>query len=92
MNIVSTIVPIFIVVFIGLIAKQRGFFTPDFLGQANRLVYYFAIPAMIFNSISKATLRTQLNLSVIMISLFSLLLIATVAWTASRILNLPKSS
>ena len=92
MNIVSTIVPIFIVIFLGLVAKQRGFFTSDFLSQANRLVYYFAIPAMIFNSISKATLRTQFNLSVIMISLFSLLLITTVAWTVSRALNLVQSS
>ena len=92
MNIVSTIVPIFIVIFLGLIAKQRGFFTSDFLDQANRLVYYFAIPAMIFNSISKATLRTQLNLSVIMISLFAILLITTVAWTMSRFLNLLRSS
>jgi hypothetical protein len=88
MNIVSTIVPIFIVIFLGLVAKQRGFFTPDFLGPANRLVYYFAIPAMIFNSISKATLRTQFNLSMIMISFFSLLLITIVAWKLSRVLKL----
>ncbi len=92
MSIVSTIVPIFIVIFLGLVAKKRGFFSSDFLGQANRLVYYFAIPAMIFNSISKATLRTQFNLSVIMISLFVLLLITTIAWTASRTLNLVQSS
>lgn len=92
MNIVSTIVPIFIVIFLGLVAKKRGFFTSDFLSQANRLVYYFAIPAMIFNAISKATLRTQFNLSVIMISLFALLLITAVAWTVSRALNLVQSS
>ena len=92
MNIVSTIVPIFIVIFLGLIAKKRGFFTSNFLGQANRLVYYFAIPAMIFNSISKATLRTQFSLSVIMISLFALLLITAIAWKASRVMNLVPSS
>ena len=92
MNIVSTIVPVFIVIFLGLVAKQRGFFTSDFLSQANRLVYYFAIPAMIFNSISKATMQTQFNLSVIMISLFTILLIITIAWTASRVMNLPQSS
>ena len=92
MNIVSTIVPIFIVIFLGLVAKQRGFFSSDFLGQANRLVYYFAIPAMIFNSISKATLRTQFSLSVIMISLFALLLITAIAWKASRVMNLVPSS
>ncbi len=92
MNIVSTIVPIFIVIFLGLIAKKRKFFTPEFLGQANRLVYYFAIPAMIFHAIAKASLKTQFNLSVIMISLFSLLLITAIAWTVSRFLNLARPS
>jgi len=92
MNIVSTIVPIFIVIFLGLVAKQWGFFTSDFLDQANRLVYYFAIPAMIFHSISKASLRTEFNLSVIMVSLFAILLITTVAWTMSRFLNIAQSS
>ena len=29
MNIVSTIVPIFIVIFVGMVAKQQGFFTPE---------------------------------------------------------------
>lgn len=92
MNIVSTIVPIFIVIFVGMVAKQQGFFTLEFLGQANRLVYYFAIPAMIFNSISKATLQTQFNMSVILITLFSILLITAVAWRVSRVLNLTRSS
>jgi len=92
MNIISTIVPIFIVIFLGLIAKQRRFFTPEFLGQANRLVYYFAIPAMIFHAISKASLKSQFNLSVIMISLFSILLITAIAWCVSRVLNLVQSS
>ncbi len=92
MNIVSTIVPIFIVIFVGMVAKKQGFFTFEFLDQANRLVYYFAIPAMIFNSISKASLQTQLNMPVIMITLFSLLLITAIAWKASRLMNMTRSS
>lgn len=92
MNIVSTIVPIFIVIITGLMAKRLGFFTPDFLSQANRLVYYFAIPAMIFHSLSRAVLQTQFNLPVIVICLFSLLLIAVVSWKASTLFNLPLSS
>ncbi|MCD4677294.1 MAG: AEC family transporter, partial [Desulfobacula sp.] len=65
MNIISTIVPIFIIIFLGLFAKQIKFITPDFLNQANRLVYYIAIPAMIFSSISKSALNTQMNIKVI---------------------------
>lgn len=92
MNIFSTIIPIFIVIFLGLFAKQKGFITPDFLNPANRLVYYIAIPAMIFSSISKAALKTQMNLSVIMISLVTILFITAIAFGIAGILKMKKSS
>jgi malate permease and related proteins len=58
MPIVSTIVPIFLVVILGWGVQQRKNFIPQtFLIPANRLVYYVAIPAMIFQSTAKATLH-----------------------------------
>ena len=92
MNIFSTIIPIFIIIFLGLFAKQKKFITPDFLNQANRLVYYIAIPAMIFSSISKASLNTQMNLEVIIITLFSVLTISAIAFGASRYFKMARPS
>lgn len=92
MNIISTIVPIFIIIFLGLLAKKKGFITPDFLYPANRLVYYIAIPAMIFSSISKAALKTEMNLTVILVTLGSLVVITVVAWGAAHFLRVPSSS
>ncbi|MCK5696217.1 MAG: AEC family transporter [Desulfobacula sp.] len=92
MNIISTIVPIFIIIFLGLFAKRKGFITPDFLNQGNRLVYYIAIPAMIFSAISKASLNTQMNLKVIMITLVSLLSISAIAFGTARFLKMARSS
>ena len=92
MNIISTIVPVFIIIFLGLFAKQIKFITPDFLNQANRLVYYIAIPAMIFSSIAKASLNTQMNTGVIMITLFSLMLISAIAFGTARFLKMARSS
>lgn len=92
MNIISTIVPIFIIILLGLLAKHKGFFTPDFLSQANRLVYYIAIPAMIFSSISKSSLKTEMNLSVIMITLFTLVAITVIAWGSTRFLTMTRPS
>ena len=88
MNMISTIIPIFIIIFLGLFAKQKGFFTPDFLNQGNRLVYYIAIPAMIFNSISKAALSTQMNLEVIIITLVTLVAITCVAFVTAGFLKM----
>ncbi len=92
MTIISTIIPIFIIIFLGLFARQKGFITPEFLNPANRLVYYIAIPAMIFSAISKAALRTQMNLGVILVTLGSLLVITILAWGASVFLRAPRPS
>ncbi len=92
MNIIATIVPVFIVIALGLLARRKGFITPQFLDPANRLVYYIAIPAMIFNSIAKATLKTQMNPWVIMITLAALVATVALAWKSSRILKIKRSS
>ena len=43
---ISTIIPIFIIIALGALARSRGFIPTAFLEPANRLVYYLAIPAM----------------------------------------------
>jgi len=92
MNIVSTIVPVFVIILLGLYAKRRGFFTPEFLDQANRLVYYIAIPAMIFSAIAKASLKTEVHASVILITFFALAAIAALSFVLARVLNMPGPS
>ena len=80
MNIATTIIPIFAVITLGWFVRIKGFIQPEFLDPANRLVYYLAIPAMIFHEISKASLRTQFDVTVILITLLSVLAVFAVAW------------
>ena len=80
MNIVTTIIPIFVVIILGWFVRWKEFIPPEFLGPANRLVFYIAIPAMIFHSISKASLKTQFDAMVLVITLLSVLAIFAVAW------------
>ncbi len=68
-HIATTIIPIFSLVALGGIARHRGFLSPEFMGPANRLVYYLAIPAMIFRAISKASLTQQFNPTVLGLTL-----------------------
>ncbi len=84
-HIFTTIIPIFTIISLGWLARVRGFIPPEFSGPANRLVYYLAIPAMIFRSISKGSLTTQFNGAVIAITLASVLIVFTGAWVAGRI-------
>ncbi|MCP4352521.1 MAG: AEC family transporter [Desulfobacterales bacterium] len=85
MNIVITIIPIFTIILIGWFAKNKSFMPPEFLGPANRLVYYLAIPAMIFRSVSKGSLTTRFNFEVIFICLCSVLAVFALSWGAGVI-------
>jgi len=85
MDILLTIIPIFAVIILGMVARWKGFIQPEFLAPANRLVYYLAIPAMIFRSISKGSLKTQFNITVLAMTLLSVTAVFAVAWCAGRI-------
>ena len=69
MNIVATIVPIFIVISLGWLAFHKGYMPKAFCDAANQLVYYLAIPAMIFRAIAKASFKHQFNPTVVVIAL-----------------------
>jgi predicted permease len=86
MQVFSTIIPIFAVVILGWFACRRGFMPPEFLGPANQLVYYLAIPALIFRSISKASFHTQFNMTVLLITLSSATIAYFSAWLIGQLI------
>jgi predicted permease len=69
MELLNTIVPIFLVIGLGLLAGQRGYLPVVFLAPANRLVYHLAIPAMIFRAVATGDLQRQFNLPVLAVTL-----------------------
>jgi predicted permease len=85
MNIATTIIPIFAIIALGWFVRIKGYIQPEFLGPANRLVYYLAIPAMIFHAISKGSLSTQFDVSVLCITLLSVITVFAVAWCVGLI-------
>lgn len=92
MTIATTIIPVFIVIFTGLFARRKGFLSPEFLNQANRLVYYFAIPAMIFSSVMDINLKDQMNSTVVFVSLAVLAVMAFMAWITAWWMQVPSRS
>jgi malate permease and related proteins len=88
MHVITTIIPIFAVISLGWAARKKGFMPPDFLMSANRLVYYLAIPAMLFRLLCRASLRTHINSTSVSVTLISILVLFCFAWgvgLASRI-------
>lgn len=86
MSIATTIIPVFIVIFVGLIARRQGFLSTEFTNQANRLVYHLAIPAMVFLAIAKTDLHSQMNITVICVSLGMVLLVFFISWLLTLLL------
>jgi len=85
MNIITTIIPIFAVIILGWFARRKGFIPDEFLEPANRLVFYLAIPAMIFREISRASLKTQFDIKVLFITLFSVICVFAISWGAGLV-------
>ena len=91
MQVFSTIIPIFAVVILGCFARRRGFIPEAFLGPANRLVFYLAIPALIFRSIAKASFHVQFNATVLLITIGAAILVYASAWLIGRFIHWPTS-
>ena len=91
MAILNTIVPIFLLILLGAYAKQRGFMPPELLGSINHLVFYLAIPAMIFRSISKASLKSEFHPTVLVLTLFSIILVYFLIWSGCVLTGLTRN-
>lgn len=79
-QIFETSIPIFSVVGLGFFAGRMGFLPPGFLEPANRLVFYIAIPAMVFKAISRASFDSQFNPQVLWVVILSLVLVYAATW------------
>ena len=88
MDIFTTIVPVFSIILLGWISRKKGFIHADFIGPANSLVFYIAIPAMIFSAISKATLTAHFNFGILVITLTTALVVCILAWVFGHICRL----
>jgi predicted permease len=75
-DILKTILPIFVIILLGWGLHQIHFMQEGFLKPANRLVYYVAIPAMIFRGIAEAELVQHFSLTLVAATLTPLILVA----------------
>jgi len=89
MQILNTIIPIFSLIGLGWFARQKGFIPPEFLGPANRLTYYFAIPAMVFRAISRASIVKEFHGRVLLATLAAAALAYLIAWLYCLLRRVP---
>lgn len=71
----------------GWLFHQKGFLPQEFLGPGNRLVFYMAIPAMIFQAVAKANLFTQFDIRVVITTLVAVLIVFGLTWSLSTFIQ-----
>ena len=55
------VLPVFLVIGLGFSLKRTGLVNSDFLFNLNRLIYYIALPALLFYKIGTADFKTSFN-------------------------------
>lgn len=61
LQVLHTIGPVFIVILLGWFLNWRDFLPQSLIGPLNRLVYYLAIPAMIFSGVAKSSFAVHFH-------------------------------
>jgi predicted permease len=91
LNVIGTIVPVFAIIFLGWLIRQRHLIQHDLLDPANRLVYYVAVPALIFREISGASFDAQFNPTVLTCTLVPVLVVFALAVAFGLSARIPRA-
>ncbi|MEW6262910.1 MAG: AEC family transporter [Thermodesulfobacteriota bacterium] len=87
-DILNSIIPIFAVILLGALLRRIGLLPAIFLGPANQLVYYVAIPVMLFQEIARASFARHFNPVMLLATLLPLTLILPLGVPLARRLKL----
>lgn len=92
MLILRILAPTFLLIAFGAGLRRSGFVTAEFLREGNRVVYWFGLPALLFNELATASLSVGGVAKV----MFGAMLAATagvivLAYIGARLLRLPAS-
>ena len=60
-DVLLIVLPVFLVIGLGFGLKRTGLAGPDFLFQLNRLIYYIALPGLLFYKIATADFSARFN-------------------------------
>lgn len=75
LEILSFVMPVFLVIAIGFGLRRSGLIDAAFLVQTNRVVYYIALPLLLFFKIGTADFRTNFNGSLVIGSIAAVIIL-----------------
>ena len=87
-QIFQAIASIFIVTFLGTVLRRIRLMPGIFLGPANQLVYYVAIPAMVFRKIATNSFEANFDPLVLAGTVIALVIMAVLGLVVARFLGI----
>ena len=85
---INITMPFILLASLGILMKRRGMIGDTFVTQGNKAVFYFAIPATIFNHIHRADLSSVFDLNFLVFnSVWLILFFLVIWWTANRFMR-----
>lgn len=91
LSIIITVLPIFFVVMAGWLMRRYGLITDGFLPTANKLIFYFSFPLMIFHSISQYSFFNQFQPVVVGIVICSIVITAILVVIGLSLAKTPRN-
>ncbi|MCK5878923.1 MAG: AEC family transporter [Holophagae bacterium] len=88
-QILTSIVPIFAVIFLGAGLRRFGLIDDSFVKTANRLIFYICLPVLLFHKISTASLSQTVQWLPIGIMLAAILTVSILAFLLAKALQWP---
>ena len=91
LDVINTIVPVFLVILLGYFLHAKELLPSPIMGPLNRLVFYLAIPAMIFREISRVSFAAYFSPSVLAGTLAPIIMVFLIGLAVQRLLRMPSS-
>lgn len=92
MFIINSLAPIFLLIAFGKLLQHSGIFTDGFFKGLNRLVFLFALPALLINGLSGAELDLRIILQMLLLIALGSVGVMLLAWSIARMMKLPAPS
>jgi predicted permease len=90
LHIINTIVPVFAVILLGLAIRSTGYLPREIIGPLNRLVFYIAIPAMIFRALAKASFSAHFDPYLLAGTLVPVVVVFALSIGLARLTRIPR--
>lgn len=92
MYVLNTLLPIFIIIFLGTALRSFKFASEEFFQYSNRMVYWIGLPCLLFVKISQVNLQGNRALPISLILIGAMFVCMLIAYLLSWLLHIPSRS